>query len=219
MEESKALRVANYLDASALAKLVLDCPDEEPGRQELLDYFNNQYGQFYTTPTCFAETIGILKRKHFYSKPGKIGRLSKIAFYLLRFVIKILMPARGHNKKGETPISEDEYIKAYEGLLVLVYGGKLAIDEVKPAQPDIFKKAKRLVKKYKIDFADVMQIVTIMHGRFSHFCAGSQSILITADGDLADAAREEIDEACKKPDAAHKKDIIVWNCRTEEPPD
>ncbi len=175
MEETQTLRVARYLDASALAKLNLDCSDEEPGREALRKYFNDKPKPFYTTPTCFAETIGILKRKHFYPK------------------------------KGETPISEDEYIKAYEKLLILVYGEKLTIEEVNPAQPDIFQKAKKLVQKYKIDFGDVMQIATLLHGRFSHFCAGSQSLLITADKKLTNAAREEGADA--------------WYCIEEAPPD
>ena len=54
---------AHYLDASALIKLILDCQDEEPGRKELRNYFNSESKPFFTTSICFAETIGILKKK------------------------------------------------------------------------------------------------------------------------------------------------------------
>jgi len=37
------------------------------------------------------------------------------------------------------------------------------------------------VAKYKIDFIDCFQIVTIMRGDFKIFVGPSQSILITAD--------------------------------------
>jgi len=168
MEESQALRVARYLDASALAKLILlDCSDEEPGRQVLLDYFNNKSGQFYTTPTCFAETIGVIDKK-----------------------------------LSQKPFKRKE---AYEKLNEMVWGNSVKLDDVKPKCADIFDEAKRIFETYNLGFSDTMQIVTIMHGNFSPFCAGSQSILITADKKLANAAREEGADA--------------WYCIEEEPPD
>ena len=48
---------ATCFDASALAKRYLD----EPGSQELRRYWNTQATR-YTTPFCFYETLGILKR-------------------------------------------------------------------------------------------------------------------------------------------------------------
>jgi predicted nucleic acid-binding protein len=50
---------SHYLDASALVKLLL----EEEGSELLRTYFR-KHTQFYTTPICFAETLGVLKTKY-----------------------------------------------------------------------------------------------------------------------------------------------------------
>jgi predicted nucleic acid-binding protein len=47
-----------YLDASAAVKLVID----EPGTSHILKYFDSN-SQFYMTSLCFAEALGVLKRK------------------------------------------------------------------------------------------------------------------------------------------------------------
>ena len=51
----------HLLDTSALIKLVLN----EDGSQKLRTYFNDNL-TFWTTSTCFAEALGVLKTKHFY---------------------------------------------------------------------------------------------------------------------------------------------------------
>ena len=63
MESVNKTAKTHYLDASALIKLILDCQDEKPGREELRYHFNSESKPFYTTSICFAETIGILKKK------------------------------------------------------------------------------------------------------------------------------------------------------------
>ena len=47
-----------YLDASTAAKRVID----EPGPEHILKYFDSN-SQFYMTSLCFAEALGVLKRK------------------------------------------------------------------------------------------------------------------------------------------------------------
>ena len=84
-------------------------------------------------------------------------------------------------------------------------GGNLRKDEVPILSPVVMSEAERLIKKYKIDFLDCFQIVTIMHGQFHVLGPNSQSILITADEGLAVAARAE--------------GARVWECRTEPAPD
>ncbi len=61
-----------------------------------------------------------------------------------------------------------------------------------------------LAIKYSLDWSDALQLETVKRGKYSHFCDESQSILITADAGLAEAARKE--------------NIRVWNCIKEGKP-
>lgn len=103
-------------------------------------------------------------------------------------------------------ITEDQYIRYVLEFLRLVLGGNLRIDdEVSVLSPIVSTEAGRLIKKYKIDFLDCFQIVTVLHGKFSVLGPNSKSMLITADDGLAKAARAE--------------GARVWNCRNEIAPD
>lgn len=61
------------------------------------------------------------------------------------------------------------------------------------------------MKAHGIDFIDSIQVVTVLHGRFSVFTGDPQSLFITTDKALAKAARQE--------------GARVWECRKEPPPD
>jgi predicted nucleic acid-binding protein len=100
-------------------------------------------------------------------------------------------------------ISETEYLK-YVKDLIRVVGNTFQIDELEMLLPVVSSEFERLVTKHKIDFVDCLQIVTIMHGKFRIFDGPSQSILITADRELAKAARAE--------------GARVWECTTEPAP-
>ena len=67
--------------------------------------------------------------------------------------------------------------------------------------PKLLTEADRLIKQYNLDFTDCIQIVTVLHGQYSILIGDSQSILITADRDLAKAARSE--------------GARVWECTSE----
>lgn len=103
-------------------------------------------------------------------------------------------------------ITEEQYIRYVREFLRLVLGGNLRIDdEVSVLSPIVSTEAGRLIKKYKIDFLDCLQVVTVLHGKFSVLGPNSKSILITADEGLANAARAE--------------GVNVWNCQNETAPD
>jgi len=53
----------HWLDASALVKLFLN----ENGSETLREYFNSK-SVFWTTSLCFAEVLGVLKRKYISKK-------------------------------------------------------------------------------------------------------------------------------------------------------
>ncbi len=88
-------------------------------------------------------------------------------------------------------IIEDQYVKFVEDFIRTVVGANLMIDEVSILLPRIISEAQRLIRRHRIDFIDSIQIVTILHGRFSPLDEDPKSILITADLDLAKAARAE----------------------------
>jgi len=101
-------------------------------------------------------------------------------------------------------IPQDQYLKYVKTFVETVVGGKLEIDEIPILSPKLLNEAETLFERYNVDFIDCVQILTILHGRYSLLCADSKSILITADRDLAKAARAE--------------GARVWDCTSEHPP-
>ena len=57
------------------------------------------------------------------------------------------------------------------------------------------------MRQHDIDLIDSVQVVTVLHGRYSVFIGDSRSLFITADRTLAKAAREE--------------GARVWECSSE----
>jgi predicted nucleic acid-binding protein len=159
----------NYLDASALVKLVADDVDEEPGRTALRAYYWQNASSVYATSFSVAESLSAFKSK---SLRGRI--------------------------------SETEYIKYVRDFIRLTVGSNLRIDEVPILSPVATHEAERLIKEHGIDFLDCLQIVTIMYGQFRYLGPNSKSLLITADRNLAKAARAE--------------GVKVWECTSEPAP-
>ena len=157
---------ANYLDASAIIKVLV----EEPDSSLVAAYFKGSHS-FYMTSLCFAEALGVLKAKYFRYRD----------------------------------ITEKGYLNWSYRLTVLVRDGRIKLDEVPLTEPKVFEEVEAIVKKYQIDTSDALQIVTIKKGNFRNRVAESQSLLITADGDLAKAARNE--------------GLKVWDCIHEPSPE
>ena len=88
-------------------------------------------------------------------------------------------------------LTQEEYVTTIKKFISDTVGGKLQIDELPLLSPKLVDEAERLMMKHGLDFVDCAQIVTILHGRFSVLGAESKSVLITADKDLAKAARSE----------------------------
>ena len=176
--ESSAVKVC-YLDASALVKLVADDRDEEPGRDAVREYYHTN-ANMKATPYCVAETLSVFKRK---------------------FLVK--------------KISRDEYKRYVKAFVHTIIGANLTIEEPQSSEwvgfgssilptLKLLSEAETLLDKYEIDFIDCVQIANILHGKFSPLSGDSRSILITADRDLAQAARAET--------------ARVWECTSEPPP-
>ena len=78
------------------------------------------------------------------------------------------------------------------------------IKDIEFFSPSIFKLSQDIAKKYCLDIADAFQILSVKQGFFSVLAGESQTILVTADSDLAKAAKKE--------------NIKVWNCLTADIP-
>ncbi len=154
----------HYLDASALIKLF----KRERGSKMLRQYFEKESG-FWMTSICFAEALGRLKSKYFNKKEVKKIKKIKGVKTKEKAIEKYLAPC-------------DELISCVED--------KIQIDDVSITNIDIFYEVNNLVKKHLIDVSDAFQIVSINRSYFSKFKV-SKPILITADKDLAEAAKKE----------------------------
>ncbi len=102
-------------------------------------------------------------------------------------------------------ISQAQYLKYLQDFRVKIVGCNLRQDEVPILSPIVSTETERLIRRYNLDFVDCFQIVTLRHGKYRVLGPNSQSILITADRDLAKAARSE--------------GAKVWECTSEPAPD
>lgn len=121
-----------------------------------------------------------------------ISKCSVLWTTSLCFAEALRVLKRKRNSKTPTDkITEQEYFMAVEELLGLCRNGSISFEDVDYAKYDCFVEAESMVKKHEIDFVDAFQIVTIKKG-LARFLAGeSQTMLITADSGLAEAARRE----------------------------
>ncbi|HZP00175.1 MAG TPA: type II toxin-antitoxin system VapC family toxin [Terriglobia bacterium] len=133
-------------------------------------------------------------RKYYHENPNMYATSYSITEALSAFKRKFL-----HEE-----IDQAAYLKYVSNFITQVIGGKLKIDEVHILKPDVLREAERLINLYHIDFLDCFQIVTILHGTYCVLGPQSRSILITADRDLAEAARKE--------------GASVWECTSEPAP-
>jgi predicted nucleic acid-binding protein len=104
-------------------------------------------------------------------------------------------------------INSQQYVAYLREFVRRIIGGNLEIDEISVLSPVVLRKAERLIAKYQkeTDFIDCLQIVTVLHGQYCHLGPNSKSVLITADGALAEIARNE--------------GVTVWLCTSEPSPD
>lgn len=55
----------------------------------------------------------------------------------------------------------------------------------------VFSRVRELAERHSLDISDAFQILSVKEGYFSHLINDSQTVLVTADEDLAKAARIE----------------------------
>lgn len=119
----------NYLDTSALIKLLLYPDIPEPGSKALYS-FRASHTCFYTLDLCIGEALNVLKQK-FFSKDNKRKVLSRDG-YLMRVDLLRRMTKKGHSLHVvSTDLTDDS----------------------------IAQDAFALVSKFKIDFVDALVAV------------------------------------------------------------
>ena len=70
--------------------------------------------------------------------------------------------------------------------------------------PAVFFEVEEVARRHNFDLVDAIQLYTLLRGRFANYAGQHKSLLITADENLAAAARIE--------------GIEVWDCTQESPP-
>jgi predicted nucleic acid-binding protein len=154
---STAIRT-HCLDASALVKHYIN----EDGSAELHDYLQGQaQANWYTTPFCLFEALGVLKRK--YKSKRKSDTITQDEYHTAGHAMLAEYAARSKNLPDSTDIVD----------------------------PLVFSQVKSLCQKYpKLDFSDAFQIVSVQEKSRLRW-GGSIPMLITADKYLGRAAEQE----------------------------
>lgn len=88
-------------------------------------------------------------------------------------------------------IERSTYLNAAYALTVWFQASARKIHDIDLTNPAIFLRAKEIVERYEIDLSDAFQIISVKEGFFSPLVNDSQTLLVTADKDLAMAAQAE----------------------------
>lgn len=101
-------------------------------------------------------------------------------------------------------LTQDQYLAKADGLMSYLRDRTIHVEDVPLEDIQVFSITEQLARQHGIDLADALQLYTLKHGRFSQFVGHSKSLLVTADEELAKAARIE--------------GLDVWDCVHEEMP-
>ena len=104
--------------------------------------------------------------------------------------------------KGQLTI--DQYLEAAHKLTAWYGASSAKIKDLNFADPVIFLAAKEIAERNGLDLSDAFQILSVSKGYFSVLVNDSTTILVTADKELAEAARTE--------------GLRAWNLMLEPPP-
>lgn len=95
-------------------------------------------------------------------------------------------------------LTKEQYFAATRSLIIDAWGKKIEVDNINLFTPQGHSSVEMIANKHSLDLSDALQLVTILHGRYSVLGPNSASVLVTADGRLAAAASLE--------------GVRVWNC-------
>jgi predicted nucleic acid-binding protein len=116
-----------------------------------------------------------------------------------------LVEALGVFKRNKKKLGLNLYLSHCYMLISHIRNGRINLIETKLQKIQIWNETERITKKYdKLDISDALQIITIQTHVTKFHSGDSKTILVTADFELAKAARDE--------------GLRVWNCLTEDAP-
>jgi predicted nucleic acid-binding protein len=98
----------------------------------------------------------------------------------------------------------EQYFSAVRRLIADAWGERIVVEDIGYVNPFVQADVETKARKHNLDFSDALQLVTILKGSCSTAELGSQPVLITADRNLAIAARSE--------------GVRVWNCIDDPEP-
>jgi predicted nucleic acid-binding protein len=88
-------------------------------------------------------------------------------------------------------ITQAEYHDASFSLTAWFSSMTRKIKDLDFTSPAVFSEAQQIAKFYKLDLSDAFQILSVKQGYFSPLVQDSKTVLVTADKNLASAARKE----------------------------
>lgn len=130
------------------------------------------------TPEVGSEIV----RGYFHRQPTKYT--TPFCFYEALGVLKV----KWRNRKE---ITQSQYLQAACELSSWYGASSANIKDLDFASPVTFSQARCLAKKNSLDLSDAFQILSVKAGYFAPMIGDSQTVLITADKGLAEAARRE----------------------------
>ena len=134
-------------------------------------------------------------RQYFQSHPNKYT--TPFCYFETLTLLKVMYFCR-------KILTADEYHNATFDLTAWFGAFSENLPDIKLTEPHVLHEAQNLAKKYSLDLSDAFQILSLKIGYYSPFVGGSQTVLLTADNNLATAARGE--------------SLRVWNLLSEPPP-
>ena len=91
--------------------------------------------------------------------------------------------------KGQLMI--DQYLEAAFQLTAWYGASSSEVNDLNFTEPTIFAEAKSIAERNRLDLSDAFQILSVKKGYFSVLVNESSTVLVTADKELADAAKAE----------------------------
>lgn len=100
-------------------------------------------------------------------------------------------------------LTQEQYNQAASNLMAW-YRPLTKYEDLDLGHPLVFSEVRNVATRHSLDWSDAFQIVSVRDGFFARLVNDSQTLLITADTQLASAARAE--------------NLRVWNCIREPHP-
>ncbi len=141
------------------------------------------------------EPCSDVARHYFDNRPTKYT--TPFCFYEAMNILKGKWKYQGQ-------LSIEEYLDAAFQLTAWYGTSSSTIKDLSFTDPTTFGEAKAIAQRSHLDLSDAFQILSVKKGYFSVLVNDSTTVLVTADGGLATAARTE--------------GLRVWNLMTEPAP-